>query len=379
MHCFHLEPGRCSALDRLEDLPNRLDHLESFLWIACTREELREQAPELQSVLQRLCGASLVDLHLSDLLNQQLRSHYDYTSVYDVLVFRRLTSTRPEDTPPSLHDRVGDSVTFTAGTRQRSGPPILRRIRTSPVGFALFDQVLLSVHPEACDVRESFGHRLQQAIADTNAPGLRLPGNAAELMLRMVSTMVDGYLALRKELTHQLDHWQAELLDPRTRFSNWTALFDARQTLHALEDVCEEQRACIQGWTEALNAWPSGATAAALHEQELLQVRSRDVLEHIERVVHHVRRLEQNIEAAVQIHFSAQGHRTNDIMRTLTAVTAIFLPLNLIAAIFGMNFDAMPLLHQQTGFWWALGGMVGIALTLGLVFWRKRYLARTVR
>jgi hypothetical protein len=78
-------------------------------------------------------------------------------------------------------------------------------------------------------------------------------------------------------------------------------------------------------------------------------VRCRDVLEHIDRVVHHVRRLEHNTETAVQMHFNAQGNRTNDIMRTLTALTAIFLPLNLIAGIFGMNFEFMPWLH--TGQW----------------------------
>jgi len=47
-------------------------------------------------------------------------------------------------------------------------------------------------------------------------------------------------------------------------------------------------------------------------------------------VIHHVRRLEHSAETAVQMHFSAQSNRANDIMRTLTALTAIFLPLNLI-------------------------------------------------
>ena len=101
------------------------------------------------------------------------------------------------------------------------------------------------------------------------------------------------------------------------------------------------------------------------------------MLEHIDRVVHHVRRLEQSIETAVQIHFNAQSNRASETMRTLTSITAIFLPLNLIAAIFGMNFDVIPMLHSQTGFWWTLGGMALIASSLGWYFWRKRYLARS--
>ena len=46
-------------------------------------------------------------------------------------------------------------------------------------------------------------------------------------------------------------------------------------------------------------------------------------------------------------------------------------------AIFGMNFDSIPLLHLHSGFWWAMGGMLVIASTLSLVFWRKRYISRT--
>ena len=90
-----------------------------------------------------------------------------------------------------------------------------------------------------------------------------------------------------------------------------------------------------------------------------------------------MRRLEQSTETAVQMHFSVQSNRTNDIMRTLTALTAVFLPLNLIAGIFGMNFEFLPLIHKADGFWWALGSMVFIALSLVMLFWRKRYLART--
>jgi magnesium transporter len=327
-----------------------------YVWVACARGEFEAQQAALQTMLQQLGGPPLVDLHVQDLLNPQLPSRYDYTSQYDLLVFRRLATGLAETSP--------------SPTAKRSGPPILRRINTDPVGFAVFDTLLLTVHPGDCAVRDSYAERLQ-------ASGARVPTSPADLMLRIVNQMVDGYLDLRRELTRQLDHWQTELLKPATRFNNWSALLDARLTLHQLDDVCEEQRAAIQDWIEALKTWPEAASPAAARERELLQVRSRDVLEHIERVVHHVQRLEQSVETAVQMHFSVQSNRTNDIMRTLTVLTAVFLPLNLIAGIFGMNFDFIPLLHQQSGFWWALGAMGAIAIAMGLVFWRKQYLKRT--
>ena len=339
-----------------------------FVWIACARAEFETQLAHIQATLQQLCGHTLVDLHVSDLLNAQLPSHYDYTSQYDLLVFRRLAAGHPEPAPGAI--------------TKHSGPPILRRIDTSPVGFAVFDQVLLTVHPTDCAVRDSYADKLLVAstsstLTELRPSGARVPTSPADVMLRIVNLMVDGYLDLRRELTRQLDHWQTALLQPGARFSNWAALLDARLTLHQLDDVCEEQRSAIQDWIEAVKTWPETDGPAAARERELLQVRSRDVLEHIERVVHHVRRLEQSVETAVQMHFSVQGNRANDIMLTLTVLTAIFLPLNLIAGIFGMNFEAIPLLHRQGGFWWAMGAMAVIAVGMGLLFWRKRYLKRT--
>jgi magnesium transporter len=92
-----------------------------------------------------------------------------------------------------------------------------------------------------------------------------------------------------------------------------------------------------------------------------------------------VRRLEGSAESAVQIHFSAQSMRTNDIMRTLTAVTAIFLPLNLITGFFGMNFDELPLIHHHAGVAVAVAMMVVVAALLAGLFARKRYIAPTSR
>jgi Mg2+ and Co2+ transporter CorA len=204
---------------------------------------------------------------------------------------------------------------------------------------------------------------------------VRLPASPADLMLRMVNHMVDNYLDLRRLLTRQLGHLQHELLSPRSRFRDWPVLLDARNTLHLLEDTCEDQRAAVQEWIDTLEEGPDPVDAGARRDRELLRVRSRDVIEHIERVLAHVRRLEQSAENAVQMHFSALGHRTNDIMRTLTVLTAIFMPLNLVTGFFGMNFDALPLIHSATGVWLTLAVMTVTGVGLGLFFWRKRYLS----
>jgi len=346
----------------LPSLPAELP-ATGYLWVALRREQLREQLGLLQAALQGWGIGPLVDLHVSDLLNQQLPSHFDYTSWYDLLVFRRLAAGAP--TAGDQDTEVVSAVT---------AAQTLATIDTNPVGFAMFDRVLITVHPSDCQVRDFFIDRLAQ-MSEGHA-GARLPASPADLMLRIVNHMVDGYLALRRLLTRDLTALQQELLGPRPRHIDWRALLAARNTLHQLEELCEDQRSAVQEWIDALAEWPpAAAETQAQRERELLSVRSRDVLEHIERVLSHVRRLETSIESAVQMHFSALGQRTNDIMRTLTVLTAIFLPLNLITGIFGMNFDAIPLIHSSTGFWVAMLVMVAVAISLVGYFWRKRYLA----
>ena len=363
MRVFHVGPDRFSELDGLPDaLPST-----GFLWIGSTRHEFELRIAAVQDHLQRWQASPLVDLHIADLLNPQLPSHYDYTSWYDMLVFRRLAAGSPSEASQADDQRA----TIASARRALAG------IDTSPVGFALFDHVLITVHPTDCAVREHFVQRLAGLGASgvEGRPTARLPTSPADLMLRMVNHMVDGYLDLRRLLTRQLGALQSELLSPKSRFHDWAVLLESRNTLHLLEDTCEDQRAAVQEWIDALDEWPDAADAAARRDRELLRVRSRDVLEHIERVLTHVRRLEQSAENAVQMHFSALGHRTNDIMRTLTVLTAIFMPLNLVTGFFGMNFDALPLIHSATGVWVAIAAMTAIGLGLGLFFWRKRYLS----
>jgi magnesium transporter len=338
MRAFHV------AADQFTELPELPEQLpaDGYLWVSSARREFEVRASELQGALQRWTGGQLVDLHVADLLNNQLPSHFDYTSWYDMLVFRRLAAGAGSRSL-FLGEHSG-----TLGTARLA----LEAIDTSPVGFALFDRVLITVHPTDCIVREFFANRLQQQTRSIESRSvLRLPPNPADLMLRMVNHMVDGYLELRRLLARQLGQLQQELFRPRSRLDNWQVLLESRNALHLLEDICEDQRSAIQEWMDALAEWPTPSEAGAARERELLQVRSRDVQEH-----------EAAAETAVQMHFSAQSHRTGDIMRTLTVLTAIFLPLNLITGVFGMNFDALPLIHSAIGFWIAFGlmALVGI-------------------
>ena len=339
---------------------------QGFHWLSCTRREFEVHLNDIQVMLDKLYQIQLLDLHVTDILNNQLPSHYDYTSEYDIIIFRRLARGRTESD-------ISSPGQIMHASSSKGGPPILKRIDTSPISFLIFDRLIISVHPADCSVRELFASRLLSTATASSAAHVssRLPNNSVDLMLRMIGLVVDGYLDLRKELTRQLDHWQSELINPRARFNNWSALLDSRLTLHYLDEICEDQRAAIQDWIEALDSWLETDSLSS-KDLELVRVRSRDVLEHIERVVHHVTRLEQSAETAVQMHFNIQSNHNNDVMKTLTALTAIFLPLNLITGFFGMNFENFPFIKTEDGLLLTEIFMALLALVLVVYFWIKR-------
>jgi Mg2+ and Co2+ transporter CorA len=357
MRIFHVDGDRFVELPELpESIPPT-----GYLWLASARREFEVRVAEVQAALQRWTGGSLLDLHVADLISNQLPSNFDYTSWYDLMVFRRLAA------GAGTERMFIDDERGTVGSARAA----LAAIDTSPVGFAVFDRVLVTVHPTDCVVRDFFAQRL---AAQTGEGRTRMPTSPADLMLRMLNHMVDSYLELRRLLSRQLEVLQQLLFEARG-FDGWRLLLESRNALHLLEDICEDQRAAIVEWIDALEEWPDAPDPAARREREILRVRSRDVLEHIERVLAHVRRLQSSAETAVQMHFSAQSHRTNEIMRALTVLTAIFLPLNLVTGFFGMNFEGLPLIHSPVGFWIVFSAMLCVGIGLSWFFWRKRYLS----
>ena len=95
------------------------------------------------------------------------------------------------------------------------------------------------------------------------------------MMLRIISQMVDGDLDLRRTLSHQLDHGQAQLLNPRTRFVRWDARLQARAALHQLESLCDDQRTALLNWIESLNSEQATQTSQTRCCAKKARVRSR--------------------------------------------------------------------------------------------------------
>lgn len=357
MDIFHFDENQ--VLLNSSDL-----HSHGFLWLDATHDEVAIDPEKWRDEVARVTGTALYDLHLRDALNLTHPSYFDATQEYEMVVFRNL----------ALHGET-TSVVETSGARKKI-PAVLNKLLTLPVSFFLVGNALISVRSAKSQSIEAMRARLlnYKPKADNNSHSSRLPTSPEDLMLRLLNAMVDQYLELRQPLTQQLDRWQHALLDPRKPFNNWLALLDSRIELRKLDHLCEEQHDALQELRDHFVDTHYGKTGDNGRSKDMLLVRTNDVIEHIGRVLNHARRLEGSLESAVQIHFAAMAHRTSEIMRTLTVITALFMPLTLITGIFGMNFVQMPMLNNTQGFWIVMGAMLGLVVLLLIYFRSRRYL-----
>ncbi len=341
-----------------------------FLWIDSTHDEVSADPEAWRSRIEALTGVHIYDLHLTDAVNLSHPSYFDSTHDYEMVVFRKLAL------QPDSAQCQENGEPF-----KRKIPAALNKLATVPVAFFLLGNALLTVRAANSRTIENARQKLlnYKGKSEGNPHASRLPASPEDLMLRLLNAMVDQYLELRQPLTQQLDRWQHALLDPRRPFNNWMALLDSRLELRKLDNLCEEQRDALQELRDHIVDTHDGQADDQGRAKDLLLVRTNDVMEHISRVLNHARRLEASLESAVQIHFSAMAHRTSEIMRTLTVITALFMPLTLITGIFGMNFEVMPLLKDKMGFWITMGAMLLIVVVLLLIFRRQRYLEDQLR
>ncbi len=81
----------------------------------------------------------------------------------------------------------------------------------------------------------------------------------------------------------------------------------------------------------------------------------------------------QELESKINLIFSIQGHHLNEIMKTLTIFSIIFIPITFLAGIYGMNFENMPELKTEYGYFILLGLMLSITILILIYFKRKKW------
>lgn len=320
MRVLSYHAGTIDVLDAIQSPQD-----EGFVWIDVEREEPADWSRQLAESI----GVTIHEDHLSDTRNATHPSHYDGGAEdYDVLIFH------------GLGGNVGGL-----------------EANTMPVVFLIMQNALVTVRSTQNVSADNVARKHRERT-------LRLPTRPTGLLHQILDAMIDRFLALREPMTRQLEEWQRALLDPQDPFSDWMMLLAEKNRLRRLVGICEDQE-------QALVAFRGNAK---IDFDEFLSVRFNDLIEHVQRVLSHAEHKQAEIDSLVQLHFSAVAHRTNEVMRVLTVLTAIFLPLTLIAGIFGMNFDYMPELKFRYGYFVVLSGMALSGVGLFVYFRRRNWL-----
>ena len=339
-----------------------------FIWVECSRDDVVNRAEHWQQDIYAATGLWMNEYHLRDILNLEHPCAFDTLEDYDLLIFRKLIT--PDDQikldtqATEKHERVFG-------------------LATTPISFMLTPQVLITVREQGNKEVESYIQRMEavlsRPIEEHNKPR-KLPATPLDLTLRLLNNMVDGYLDLRVPLTRRVEFWQQELLQGHRRFTKWHQLLQENMAFQQVENLCEEQIETLQELRdEIVDNYPHLKGKKHAEKQDLVLVRVDDLVSHIERIQKHTTRLRNAIQAAIDLHFSAVANQTNENMRILAIITAIFAPLTLLTGIYGMNFVAIPGLHDPRGFWIMIGIMLLCTVILIIFFYRRHLVGRGER
>ncbi|MHA1930183.1 MAG: CorA family divalent cation transporter, partial [Candidatus Thorarchaeota archaeon] len=105
--------------------------------------------------------------------------------------------------------------------------------------------------------------------------------------------------------------------------------------------------------------------------QESTQMYMRDIYDHVIRVTDYIETYRESLTSMIDIYLSSLSNRMNEVMKVLTVISTIFIPLTLIASLYGTNFTVMPFeLSWVFGYPLMLGVMAAIAIVL-LIYFRK--------
>ncbi len=237
------------------------------------------------------------------------------------------------------------------------------RLAVEQVSLLLGDSFLLTLQEErGCDTFERVRMRLR------NGGGYARKRGADYLLYALLDTVVDQFFPVLESLGDGVEELEEELL--------------ASPTKDTLRRLYEAKRLLIQ---IRRAAWPHREIFSSLMRDDTGRLADgttvflRDCYDHITQIIDIIESYRDLTAGLMDVYLSSLGFRTNEIMRVLTVVSTIFIPLTFVAGVYGMNFNTdspfnMPELNWRYGylfFWGVSAAIVGVTV---LIAKRKKWL-----
>ena len=100
----------------------------------------------------------------------------------------------------------------------------------------------------------------------------------------------------------------------------------------------------------------------------------RDLSDHVTRIIDTVETYRDLLSGIMDIYLSTNANKMNEVMKVLTIMSSIFIPVTFIAGVYGMNFDNMPELRTQNGYYFIWAVMISIIIGLLIYFKRRKWM-----
>ncbi len=183
--------------------------------------------------------------------------------------------------------------------------------------------------------------------------------DAYYLAYLILDTVVDNYITVSEKFAEQIESLEAVVIKRPNEFT-------LQRILNLRKELLDFKRS-IDPLKEAIN------TMTRELDEEMAKY-YRDLHDHIIYESENLAMYREMIVNLLDLYHSNLGMRMNQVIKVLTIITTIFVPLTFIVGVYGMNFDNMPELRSKNGYFFVLGGMFILVMGMLIYFRRKRWL-----
>ena len=179
----------------------------------------------------------------------------------------------------------------------------------------------------------------------------------------LIDAVVDNYFIILEKLGEQIESLEMELLNNPTP--------ETLQTIHILKRKLITLRRSIWPLREVIIGLGRGESS--LFEQSTT-IYLKDVYDHTIQVIDTIETFRDMVSGMLDIYLSNVSNKMNEVMKVLTIIATIFIPLTFIAGVYGMNFEFMPELTWRWGYFLILSFMAIVVVFMIIYFRRKKWI-----
>ncbi len=233
----------------------------------------------------------------------------------------------------------------------------LSEIKSEQVSLILQKHNVITFQESVGDVFEPIRDRLRKSHGKIRKL------NADYMAYTLIDTVVDNYFIALESVGDEMERLEEEITtNPKQPILQ--SLHEIKKQLMIIRRAVSPLRDHISNLERSESHWIQKSTKPYL----------RDVYDHIIQIMDRVDVMRDLSASLFDLYLSTLGHKTNEVMKVLTIIATIFIPLTFIAGIYGMNFEWMPELSFKWGYFIVWGIMIIIGLWMLFFFRRKKWL-----